>query len=933
MIEFKNLTKKFGEQTILDSISYVFPSNGLVSICGESGCGKSTLLNILSTIEENYSGEVKFKDINISNLKNKEKRNLRANEFGYIFQSFNLLENDTVENNLALVLNSNHNLSNNFKNQKISEILDELEISYLRYNVVSKLSGGEKQRVAIGRAIINNPKVIFCDEPTGSLDVINSEKIFQLLRILSQECLVICVTHDTTLAKKYSDRILQLEKGKITEILIEKPAKHEYSLKIIKEQKVNFRPTISIKFALKHFFNKAKNKKIRFSISSILVSFCLICLGLALLVSSSISSSLKASFSSIIGENTLVLSRKDEDSELLYYESAKIDVLQNIVRDYGDDVDYIGCNYLIDFESYFRDRNSLYNVTKYPSQIITGITARHFNEFTYVKDFTNQEIYPLFNDTLEDDEIVLGLNFTQVKNICLNLQIVRTYESLGRFIENNELLVCIYLVNSYWSYSDEITFKVKGIIPTTRPCIYHTNNFFNESFFEDTLRFPSSLDLLKEEEFPWIMKKIYYFKTKEFQSYLINKLIYDKKYKNMVFDSDNKDYSPQTCSEEGSYTNKVYVYETVVKGIDITLIDSIIKNVPEIKSYYFSTIGGYINYGSSLLCGFANPIYLTKSKEDADKIIDSFTIIKNEEKDSIVVPNYAIEGYALNSSEKTLRFSTLKDGIVSGNYPLKVNEIAISKGVIDYLGGENLLNKDIYLTLNDRVDYFDDYMRKSFKTIQLKVVGVVLDDLGLNIYHDENYSLALFRDLFKINGFYMIPSSIIFITDSDIKDERIDKINKYLSEYKLTNPMSTINNSINEVLLYLEIILFCFSLITALSSIVVLIIISYVNLKENKKEIAILSLLGFSTFEIVKVSFIDVVFILLSAIFSSIISVIFLSVFLNKIIAKEVGFAGFYNFPLEAIGAILACVTLILFISLVFIIQPIYKFKISSNLH
>ena len=837
-----------------------------------------------------------------------------------------------------MLIEYNTNLSKEYKIQKIEDLLNKLNIIHLKKSMVKNLSGGEKQRVAIARALINNPSVIFCDEPTGSLDTKSGHNVFELLRSLSKDILVVTITHDRQLAKDYSDVSLYLEDGKISAIFENNHAKTKDSIKILKEEKAKCEPSLSFSFIFKHIKNKIMMKKIRYMLSAFLISFSLITLGATILITSSISTALTNAFTSILGENSLILSRKNNDNLLLSYSSASKEIVNEIYSNYESDLDYVGCNYLVDFESYFQDLNALYNVSVNPYTQITGFTARHFNEFTYISKYSDYELYPSLSSSykLSDDEIILGLNYSQVRQICLDLNIVRSYEALGNYIESTGWQVGIFLQNNYWTYSDEITFTVKAIVPSTRTTIYHTDPLFNECFFEDTLRFPSSLDLLVDDELPWVMKKIYYVKTKNFQTEFANKIMYDSLYKNLLFDGDNKDYSPQTCSEFGTYTNKLYVYEVVNRGIDLSTLD-IFKNLVDGDfTYYFSTASGYINYGTSLFVGFAKPVYFTLTKQEADEIIDTYTIVPLEDKDDVLAPSYAINGYVFNSSDQDLKMKIYQGNeTVVGSLPSKVTEIAISEGIVDYynLLTSDILNKEIYLTQNYEDAYLETTIRRYYKTTSLKVTGIIQGDYSLSIYQNSEFSISLFRDLFQESAFNLLIDSIIIQPENEVDSERLEQINRYFDDYVITDPINIINESINETLFYLEIILLSFSAITIISSIVVLSIINLINLEEDKKEIGIFSLLGFSNAEILKVEFFQTFIFAIGSFISSSVSIVFISMLIEQIFVSEIGVSTLFIFPTESILLMFITTIVLTILSLIFIYKPIKNIDLVKVLH
>ncbi len=202
MLTITNLTKKFDKQIILNNLNYSFPKVGMVGIFGASGSGKSTLLNILTKLDQDYLGEIKFGEYDLKDKK------INAFNFGIIYQNYNLFEELSAFDNVLLTM-----LIRGVNNSQ------EVEKSLLKANVkkslwakkVKYLSGGEKQRVAIARAIINNPPILICDEPTGALDSQNSEMVFKLLQNLSQKKLVIVVSHNLNLLQIYCDEVIKLQ--------------------------------------------------------------------------------------------------------------------------------------------------------------------------------------------------------------------------------------------------------------------------------------------------------------------------------------------------------------------------------------------------------------------------------------------------------------------------------------------------------------------------------------------------------------------------------------------------------------------------------------------------------------------------------------------------------------------------------------------------
>ena len=220
LLQINNLTKLYKSESkedkfALNNVSLSFDSAGLVCIVGKSGSGKSTLLNMMGLFDTPTSGNILFNNKNIFKYKKKDKEDYRRNHISIIFQHYHLLDDEIVLFNVMLP----SLMAGNSKNKAQEKALSLFEgIAYpkeLLNRKCSLLSGGEKQRVAILRALINSPEIILADEPTGALDSANSIMVMDILKQASKDKLVIVVTHNNELAKKYADRIIEIGDGKI----------------------------------------------------------------------------------------------------------------------------------------------------------------------------------------------------------------------------------------------------------------------------------------------------------------------------------------------------------------------------------------------------------------------------------------------------------------------------------------------------------------------------------------------------------------------------------------------------------------------------------------------------------------------------------------------------------------------------------------------
>ncbi len=217
MLEVKNLVKCYstkGGVTVkaLDDVSVKFPETGMVFLLGRSGSGKSTLLNVSGGLDKPDSGEVIVKGRSSKDFSSSDFDSYRNTFIGFIFQEYNILNEFTVEQNIALALQIQGKPNDK---KAVAELLEQVDLAGFGKRKPNTLSGGQKQRVAIARALIKEPEIIMADEPTGALDSNTGKQVFDTLKKLSQTKLVIVVSHDRDFAEQYGDRIIELKDGQI----------------------------------------------------------------------------------------------------------------------------------------------------------------------------------------------------------------------------------------------------------------------------------------------------------------------------------------------------------------------------------------------------------------------------------------------------------------------------------------------------------------------------------------------------------------------------------------------------------------------------------------------------------------------------------------------------------------------------------------------
>ena len=219
MISFKHLAKVYRtdevETTALRDINLEVAAGEFMAVMGPSGCGKSTFLNIVGMLDSPSAGEYWFGGTNIAGYSESRLSELRKSSIGFVFQSFNLIDELNVQENVELALLYHGDVSSSERKQRAAAALDRMKIAHRARHMPSQLSGGQQQRVAIARAVVARPKLILADEPTGNLDTANGEEVMQLLTQLNDEgTTIVMVTHSHSHAQ-YAHRVVNLLDGAI----------------------------------------------------------------------------------------------------------------------------------------------------------------------------------------------------------------------------------------------------------------------------------------------------------------------------------------------------------------------------------------------------------------------------------------------------------------------------------------------------------------------------------------------------------------------------------------------------------------------------------------------------------------------------------------------------------------------------------------------
>lgn len=488
MLTLKNIKKIYeqSDEAVLYDINLTFNRDEFVSILGRSGAGKSTLLNIIGGLDCKSSGKLLINGKDIYKCNDSNLDYYRKNNVGFIFQNYNLIEHLTVYENVMLPL-----LLTNYKNKhkRVLKMLDKVGLKDKKDSKICDLSGGQKQRVAISRALINNPDIILADEPTGALDYKTGYEIMNLIKKLSKNKLVIMVTHNKMLAKKYSSRIIYLDKGRV--ISDTNPSKKK---KIYFNMKYNSR-NLSFKNALLYSIKTIKAKRKSFLLTSLASSIGLILVALIISVSNGLkkemnsyeknvlssvpiiipSAKTKISDKSKIPKNKLYSYDYKEESkinpinddfvkyinkmktklscDINYSRNLKFNILtddynllDNVEFSQMPSIKYIKKNYTLLAGSYPKNKNELMLVADQKNRIDKNILdALKFNGDVNVSDIFKKKMKLIFNDDFyikKDNVYFINKNFENVykekNNVALKIVgIIRITKDEEESYKNN----------------------------------------------------------------------------------------------------------------------------------------------------------------------------------------------------------------------------------------------------------------------------------------------------------------------------------------------------------------------------------------------------------------------------------------------------------------------------------------------------------------
>ncbi len=482
MLELKKITKVYEvgtfKQNALNGITINFRSHEFVSILGPSGSGKTTLLNIIGGLDKYTSGDLIINELSTKKFKDKDWDTFRNHRVGFVFQSYNLISHQTVLSNVELALTLS-GVSKTERKKRATEALIRVGLKEHINKKPNQLSGGQMQRVAIARALVNNPDILLADEPTGALDTETSKEIMKILKEISNEKLVIMVTHNQELAEEYSTRIVSIKDGKIINDTDAYDGKENTKQAEIIRKKNTTKTSMNFKTALSLSFNNLLTKKWRTILTAFAGSIGIIGISLILSLSTGVNNYIKR-----VQEDTLT-------SYPLSIETAMADITdlmtdlanQNKREEHNDDKIYsndlmlgliesmssqIKTNDLTEFKKYIEENLDEFekytNDIKYKYNLDLQIYSKDTSKIVKLNPssvLSSLSLYTQNQTSMTTSSQSMMTNYINVfKELSDNKRLINsTYDILaGRLPENKDEVVLI--ADSYGEISDYTLYSI-----------------------------------------------------------------------------------------------------------------------------------------------------------------------------------------------------------------------------------------------------------------------------------------------------------------------------------------------------------------------------------------------------------------------------------------------------------------------------------------
>lgn len=883
MLKLKGITKTYisGDEKVeaLKGIDIEFRKSEFVSILGQSGCGKTTLLNIIGGLDRYTKGDLIINGKSTKDFKDRDWDLYRNYSVGFVFQSYNLIPHQSVLANVELALTIS-GYSKEEKRKKAIEALKSVGLEDQIHKKPSQLSGGQMQRVAIARAIVNNPDIILADEPTGALDTKTSVQIMDLLKEISKDKLIIMVTHNPELAEKYSNRIVRLVDGKVTDDSNPYNGKQEKN----KEDSKKNKKKTQMKFttALRLSLNNLMTKKGRTILTAFAGSIGIIGIALILSLSSGMNN-----YITDIQKSTMVsypISIEAESMDVSSILSAREDLRAPKEIDHEKDAVYSNVSSI-----------------ERASTVTTSFTENNLTEFKKYLERENCEL----NNYVGEHGIVYSYD-TKFD--------VYAYDSEGKLVNTNG--------STFETSSTNLTSSVSSL-KSQMPVM----SMLSSDTFEELM--PGTGDKIISDAVTDEYEVIYGEMPKEYNEVV---LVLDK----------NNEISATTLYELGLLPSQEYkdILDKIDNDEEVKLdtqkisyeniCSQTFKLIPACDYYIKDENGLYKYVGENngkveSLLENAVELKITgiiRQKEDSEnatvlgtvgytKLLTDYIINHTDNSDVVKAQEENPETNVING----LSFKTLSDEEKAKDAKEYLSKLGISEKAelatsilqTSYAGDEQKTKQMMSMTETGLANMLDQYLQ----TAEQDTLVSMYDTYISSGNYDDNMS-----SFGKIN--LDAPASINIYADTfENKDAITDCIEKYNetaveeNQITYTDYVGLLMSSVTTIIDTITYVLIAFVSISLIVSSIMIAIITYISVLERTKEIGILRAMGTSKNDVSKIFNAETFIEGLVAGLLGVGITVLLNIPINIIIEKVTGISGIAALPLNG-GIILIIISVIL---------------------
>ena len=884
MLELKNIYKKYKPKkgtltNALENININFSKKGMTFIVGKSGCGKSTLLNIIGGLDKQNSGELVLNGKSFAEFKNSDFDSYRNNYLGFVFQDFNLIEEYNVYKNIEIA----YSLQKKKTPKSIMDgVLDKVGLSGLGDRKINELSGGQKQRVAIARAIAKDSSIILADEPTGNLDTETSAQIFELLKLISNEKLIIVVTHDLESANKYASRIIELQDGHVIKDVNNLVVEEQFAVEEFKFSKTKLSFFKSLGLA----FSNLKRKKIRMMITTILVTFSISLFGFSYLLTK---------FNIPYTHAKTIATTKEDKIEIYKKTGGKTHTISSLIDAYSDSDYYI-----------MNSKLSKYNIKPLKTSIVLendqlssiNFYERYQDTIDNYKHYAYYSLYLNFDETLfvelpDNSNIKVIGELPKHKNDILISKLFADYMILKgiSYTEYDKDNNPVEKVIKFSNYEDIISGKNKIEFGTIELNII--------GIIDDDL---SKYEILKTKLYDdvYVNKDSLYeeFEKKNTMQYIyVNSSFFkelDLKPNNFLY---SDFYKPSLLTEEGN----IYLKYNIRKlNQEITIYNGT-------KNIKLNNLNDNEIIINDLLLGTIDADFGKKQMEYIQKENDRYKSLEEEREKKIKEQEKLLE------EDPTLEFKIIPE-ILRRDYQAIVKEFNYA-----YLKEKNLIESTIDLQISDL------YLRLGdARTITHKNMKIV----GYTDYHTAGeYGYYTYISNSVIDKWLMPNFNIAYLYFNENRIEVLESLFKEIptnsKEYQIktlySDSMKTVEKTVNKVSKianYTTVAFLIFTIIMFMNFIIT-------SINKSKKDIGILRALGTKKKDIFKIYILESFIVGIISVILSFAVILFMKDYCNILISKDLFFtAEVLIFRTEVLYALIGSIFMVVIISSTI---PIYK--------